>query len=49
MMQSLIYTLARLCVPSVSFLTSAIIGAVCVGTICSHVTNIASIEALVDI
>ena len=43
------YTLAWLSVPSVSFLTSAVVRAVSVGTICSHVTNMAATEALIDI
>ena len=43
------YTLAWVCVPSVSFLTGADVGAVSVGTIRSHVTSMASIEALIDI
>ena len=33
----------------VSFLTSAVVRAVSVGTICGHVTSMASIEALIDI
>ena len=43
------YTLAWLSVPSVSFLTSALVRAVSVDTIRSHVTSMASIEALIDI
>ena len=43
------YTLAWMPVSSVSFLTGADVGAVSVGTIRSHVTSMASIEALIDI
>ena len=43
------YTLAWVSVPSVSFITGADVGAVSVGTIRSHVTSMASIEALIDI
>ena len=45
----LLLTLAWLSIPSVSFLTSAVVRAVSVGTICGHVTSMASIEALIDI
>ena len=43
------YTLAWVSVPSVSYLTGAVVGAVSVGTIRTHVTGVASIEALIDI
>ena len=43
------YTVAWLSVPSVSSLTGAVVGAVSVGTIRSHVTSIAATEALIDI
>ena len=41
--------MARLSVPSVSLLTGAVVGAVSVGTIRSHVTSTACNEALIDI
>ena len=43
------YTLAWVSVPNVSFPTGAVVGAVSVGTIRSHVTSMASTEALIDI